>query len=491
MKARQERAMSELAKLFHASAHHLPMVDDKSVQCVTTSPPYYGLRAYSGDQNIEWPTVTYAPMAGLPPLTVAGCDAECEHEWGAAATVAIGNAPSAKSTLTTNNGKGPQEGDKYHHAQKQTTTQCAYCQKCGGWRGPLGNEPTLEAYIGHLILCAREWRRVLRDDGVCFVNLGDSYATSPAGNKVATGFQQKQSAGKAGALAQWQEGGATTRPQSVPNKNLLMVPARFALAMQADGWILRSEMVWAKPSPMPESVTDRPTKAHEMIYLFSKRERYFWDADAVREAASEVSLARIRQPNFENQTGGPKDYANGINPNRSMRKTLENFALNPGRNLRTVLTIATQPYSAAHFATWPPALVEPMIKAGTSARGCCPECGTPWRRVVEQEPSNWQERKAKGAGSGSLVNGHNASHGVGTDHTLGKRQSVTVGWEAGCACPPAEPVPCVVLDPFCGSGTTLKVALELGRKAWGCDISAEYLDDLAPQRMAVTIGMGI
>jgi hypothetical protein len=157
----------------------------------------------------------------------------------------------------------------------------------------------------------------------------------------------------------------------------------------------------------------------------------------------------------------------------------------------SVLKVATQPYSAAHFATWPPALVEPMIKAGTSARGCCPECGTPWRRVVEQEPSNWQERKAKGAGSGSLVNGHNASHGVGTDHTLGKRQSVTVGWEAGCACPPAEPVPCVVLDPFCGSGTTLKVALELGRRGIGVDISAEYLDDLAPQRMAVTIGMGI
>jgi DNA modification methylase len=398
--------VSDYARLIHGSAHDLPL-DAESVQMIATSPPYFGLRKYDGEQDVEWTSVTYAPMAGLPPLTIAGCDAECEHEWADGPAIAIGNAPSAKSTLTTNNGKGPREGDKYHHAQKQTATQGAYCQKCGGWRGPLGNEPTLESYIAHLILCAREWRRVLRDDGVIFLNLGDSYSTLKKWGGSTGGQHPLALHGNSGI-------GRGKQSHGIPDKNLLMVPARFALAMQADGWILRSEMVWAKPNPMPESVTDRPTKAHEMIYLFSKRERYFWDSDAVREP--HVRL-------WDERNGGSIAGETGTSWHEAARGHGRNKKEPPlpnplGRNLRTVLTVATQPFGGAHFAVWPAALVEPMIKAGSR---------------------------------------------------------------------PGD----TVLDPFAGSGTTLKVALELGRRAVGVDISEEYLTDLAPQRMAVTIGMGI
>jgi DNA modification methylase len=345
--------MSELARLFKASAHHLPMIEDKTVQATVCSPPYFGLRKYSGEQEVDWPAVSYSPMAGLPPIEIP--------------------------------------------AQ----------------RAALGNEDRLESYIAHLILCAREWRRVLRDDGVCFVNLGDSYAASS--NKSGEGEIRKKNGPRFhGGSAHLQQR-RVTGIAPVPTKNLLMVPARFALAMQADGWILRSEMVWAKPNPMPESVTDRPTKAHEMIYLFSKRERYFWDAAAVRETSvdPEGSAKRYEAAFFV----GPKHESGGYSANGA-KHTGGMKQFDGTRNLRTVLTIATQPYSAAHFATWPPALVEPMIKAGSR---------------------------------------------------------------------PGD----VVLDPFSGSGTTGKVALELGRRFIGVDISEEYLSTLAPDRMAVTIGMGI
>jgi DNA modification methylase len=337
--------MSDLARLIHASAHDLPL-DPASVQMIATSPPYFGLRKYDGEQDVEWPAVEYAPMAGLPPLTVAGCDAECEHEWGEA-------IPAKKP--------GQVEQTKWKNATAagagQTATQGAYCQKCGGWRGPLGNEPTLEAYIGHLILCAREWRRVLRNDGVMFCNLGDSYANDGKWGGSSGGKHVKELHGNTGV------GRAKLTTGLLP-KNLMMVPARFALAMQADGWILRSEMVWAKPNPMPESVTDRPTKAHEMIYLFSKRERYFWDADAVREPLSEATLERDKYGRPRNQF---QAFATGVyHSNEDMPSHFDTMKPNPnGRNLRSVLTIPTQPYSAAHFATWPPALVEPMIKAGS------------------------------------------------------------------------------------------------------------------------------
>jgi hypothetical protein len=237
---------------------------------------------------------------------------------------------------------------------------------------------------------------------------------------------------------------------------------------------------------MPESVTDRPTRSHEHIFMLTKSARYYWDGEAVRDEAAPSSLARIQQPTFDEQTGGPKDYRNGINPNRSARQALENFAKNPGRNMRDVIEWRPSPFPGAHFAVWPEAIPEKLIRAATSERGACPHCGAPWRRVVERTKAEY--KPCNGAYSEQHI-----------QQSKGKTRSqaggmpidgvVTVGWEPSCACPPHEPVPCIVLDPFSGSGTTAKVAVRLGRRAIGVDIASEYLDEVTAQRFGAGVQM--
>lgn len=233
-----------------------------------------------------------------------------------------------------------------------------------GHEGQMGLEPTPDEFVAALVAVLREARRVLRDDGTLWLNLGDSYAANRKYQVPSTKGGKKHGPGQAA-------GGRGSRvPDGLKPKDLLMIPARVALALQADGWWLRSHIIWNKPNVMPESVRDRPTSAHESIFLLTKAEKYYFDHAAVREAASPASLARIGQANFANQTGGPKDYANGTNPSRSARKTLENFAANPGRNIRNVWTVPTTQFSGGHFAVFPPDLIEPCILAG------CPVGGT-------------------------------------------------------------------------------------------------------------------
>lgn len=172
-----------LATFIRASAHNMPMLPDGSVQAICTSPPYFGLRSYQGEQGIEWPAVTFRLNEWVEPTTVPGCDPNCEHEWG-------DELPSPKfdprtpeqfgsSTLGKNGYKSTSRNSAFA-AEKKPVTQGSYCARCGGWRGGLGMEPSVEAYIGHLILCLREWRRVLREDGTAWINLGDSYASKAA-----------------------------------------------------------------------------------------------------------------------------------------------------------------------------------------------------------------------------------------------------------------------------------------------------------------------
>ena len=213
----------------------------------------------------------------------------------------------------------------------------------------------------------------MRPDATCWVNMGDSYA----GNTESNGRSHNVNAGASGNRA-----GAGERKQGIrvgaKPKDLLMMPARLALALQADGWWLRSDIIWHKPNPMPESVTDRPTSAHEHVFLLTKSARYFYDADAVREPQTEGTIERFANGNAPRKPG--------IKQGGSDRKTASFDASTPdailpnGRNLRNVWTIATAPYSEAHFATFPPALAERCIKAGTSERGCCSQCGKPWVR---------------------------------------------------------------------------------------------------------------
>ena len=455
----------------------------------------------------------------------------------------------------------------------------------GGDDGMIGMERTIEDHLDNLVRLFAEVRRVLRSDGTLWLNYGDAYyggsrgaAPSDAGRGETYGSKYQQSnKGSLGIQA-----APNRMPQSGLKPNDLMgMPWRVAFALRQDGWYLRQDIVWAKPNPMPESVRDRPTRAHEYIFLFSKSgdtkfwchpdgrgarskpapdyrwinkdtdevtdaepsdpagwrrvnlwrgSNYFFDSVAVKTPLKgtehdtmESRKARARpdqksmmteerrgirpakekrppsgwataetyndndpryrkrttlskrldQTRFDEQTGGDKDSKEG---NRSHRKVLENLKRKhdrgeidganmrsvvsapergttpyhdqydtnhkslddaprgEGANMRSVLQVPTQGYKGAHFATFPPALIEPFIKAGTSERGVCPSCGAPWQRLE------------------------------------------TADWQQTCACPPADPVPAVVLDPFSGAGTTGLVADRLQRDAILVEINSSYCD---------------
>ncbi|KKN13092.1 hypothetical protein LCGC14_1009820 [marine sediment metagenome] len=348
----------------------LAAMPEGSVQTCITSPPYWGLRDY-----------------GLEPVVWGG--EGCEHEWG---EDLAGDTRTDNFKSWANNARdGNPPPDAPHIARSQGT----FCRRCSAWRGTLGLEPTPALYVEHIVQVFREVRRVLRDDGTLWLNLGDSYASSPPGNK-ATGWEKWKTSGLAGA----KEGSqyldtldasvgrkANTIAPGLKPKDLCGMPWRVAFALQADGWWLRSDIVWSKPNPMPESVRDRPTRSHEYLFLLSKSARYYYDQDAIREPAKDPAddLRRIAAQHNGNKSVATAQVK-GLRP-RSHKgshfgrgKTAEHQLGrassmprqdNPaGRNRRSVWEIATQPYPEAHFATFPEKLVEPCILAG------CPEGGT-------------------------------------------------------------------------------------------------------------------
>jgi DNA modification methylase len=245
------------------------------------------------------------------------------------------------------------------------------------------------------------------------------------------------------------------------------------------GWYLRCDIVWSKPNPMPESVTDRPTRAHEYVFLLSRSQRYYYDAEAIREPllSSDEELAAAwasaRQNHAFGKVGGAVLGAgSGLNVPNGRN----------GRNNRSVWTIATEPYVAAHFATFPQSLVEPCILASTSAKGVCSECGAPWVRVVARITDE-SKRAARGKALTSPRHDgptRNENNGRGFMSVT----SVSTGWQPSCT-HNAAPTPATVLDPFAGSGTTLAVANRLDRHAIGIELSPDYAH-LATGRIART-----
>lgn len=308
-----------------------------------------------------------------------------------------------------------------------------------GHDGQLGLEATPDEFAAAMVEVFREVRRVLADDGTLWVNLGDTYAGSRCRPQGLLGDMADRSLSSQ-RKAREQAGNYAARPGAKP-KDLIGIPWMVAFALRADGWFLRQDIIWSKPNPMPESVTDRCTKSHEYVFLLSKGPRYHFDADAIAEAVAPSSVARLAQ-NVEAQTGSDRVPGKTNGPMKAVRSTRDSFKREnskraqviPGqsvgthrpdradndydldtRNRRSVWTVATQPFKEAHFATYPPALIEPCILAG------CPAGGT-------------------------------------------------------------------VLDPFGGAGTTGLVADRLGRNAVLIELNPEYAA-LAERRIAAEQGL--
>jgi DNA modification methylase len=325
-----------------------------------------------------------------------------------------------------------------------------------GVQGQLGRETRPEDFVAALVAVFREIHRVLRDDGTVWLNLGDSYAVNGGARTYGS---TDAAVGRAAA-----PGGPRRAPEGYKNKDLLGIPWQVAFALRADGWYLRSDVIWNQTNPAPESVKDRPTSAHEYIFLLTKKERYYYDAEAVKE------------------------------PSKDLNATLPL----PPRNRRDVWEIAMRPYKGAHFATFSPDLVEPCILAGTSARGQCPNCGTPWQRVISKRAgptptADWTEtlgwrpdcRHYKRMDEWAALPKQGKTE---ADKVYQKRISPLIklraellkSWES------ALTVPCLVLDPFGGSGTTALVANRYGRTAVLIELNPQYVQ-LALSRLGRVI----
>lgn len=341
-----------------------------------------------------------------------------------------------------------------------------------GMPGQIGMESTVEEYTAAMVEVFWGIRRVMRHDAVAWLNLSDSYASNwPCNRRSTIG---------AGSL---ENGKREARPSrlggDLKDKDLCGVPWTVALALRADGWWLRSDVIWSKPNPMPESVTDRPTRSHEYLFLLTKAERYYYDAAAIAEDvvsdAATIARARIlgrgQQDYSVASLAGPNRDNSGGFPVRDKG--------DPTRNARSVWTIATQPYPEAHFATFPEELARRCILAGSSNRAC-EHCGAPWERVTETT----QVPKDRSSGKGWLSAPSERPDGYKPTGllkpTVGRQE--TTGWQPTCSCQNTGSGRSVVLDPFGGSGTVAQVATGNGRNAIYIDLNPKYLE-LARQRI--------
>lgn len=323
-----------------------------------------------------------------------------------------------------------------------------------GTTGQIGLESTLGEHLEVMVRVFGEVRRVLKPAGTVWLNYGDCYAATPSG-----------SFGK-GNNGRGMQGGEfkTNKPFSTVGgyfkpKDLCMMANRLAIALQDDGWWVRSEIIWHKPNPMPESVTDRPTSVHEKIWLLTKSQRYWYDAEAVREARQGNTHSRgtKRTPPIDAAGQGHKDWVKYMTADDDLQD----------RNLRNVWTIPTHSFSQAHFATFPPDLVEPCIKAGCPEIVCA-KCGAPHVRNISVTYDNPGGRTTNGPRS--LERRHETA---GFDKRLEKRVE-TLGFSPSCKCAAGVVANGVVLDPFGGSGTVGMVADRLGRDAILIELNPEY-----------------
>lgn len=276
--------------------------------------------------------------------------------------------------------------------------------------GQLGLEPTPKKYIENLVEVFEEVWRVLHPDGTFWLNLGDSYLNNPI-----DGYEKQ--------------------------KDLVGIPWRVATALQKDGWYLRSDIIWRKLGTMPSSIKDRPTPSHEYIFLLAKNKSYYYDHEAIKEPVTSSAAQKF------SPEGKPK------------------------KSKRDVWEVSTGASDFGHFAVFPLDLIEPCVKAGTSAFGQCKNCGAPYKRVLEE---NKVKRKREERFTESKFQNAGGRRGCSQDH-LGTT-SETIGWESTCECGGEETERQTVLDPFAGASTTGIAALKHDRKFVGVEINPDYIE---------------
>ena len=388
----------------------------------------YGLRDYG---TAEW----------------VGGDPNCEH------TVSSGDNDNLKTYVT----RPERDGVKRQ-----------YCQKCGAVRvdNQIGLEQSPDDYVAAMVQVFREVWRVLRDDGTVWLNLGDSYASvksryssrphTLAGHARGDDHDMKPD------LYHY------AKTHNIKDKDLIGIPWRVAFALQADGWWLRQDIIWHKPNPMPESVKDRCTKAHEYIFLLTKQARYWYDNEAIKEPSAEPDDNRGERGNRKRF---PTDMIAGI----------RGPGVYPMANKRSVWTVTTKPYPGSHYAVFPPDLIEPCILAGCPETVCA-ECGAPYERVVENT-THFEGGSGKAGTKADDIHGKWEGKQYGKNILLGPVvETKTLGFQPTCDCD-AGTKPGVVLDPFAGSGTTLMVARKHRRNAIGLDLNFDYLTTNARERL--------
>lgn len=461
----------------------LRTLPSNSVHSIVTSPPYWSLRDY-----------------GVP-ATIWGGDASCRHTWKAEPT-----AEGYTSKRKWQHQSVDQSGVR-HVPSRSTDPQGwaqisrgRFCTRCGAWLGCLGLEPTPELYVHHLVAILEEGRRVLRHDGTLWLNLGDSYAAAggrgsyTGGESGLQGSKQHQEESKRASAAMAGHSFRRDRAQvgtvkhigapGLKPKDLVGIPWMVAFALRARGWYLRSDIIWAKTNPMPESIKDRPTKSHEYLFLLSKTENYYYDADAIREAHLPDSVERCGRA----RTGGKHQDSAGGQPRgnpHSIQRNVSNALSYGGRNRRTVWSLPTSPFPEAHFATFPPGLVEPCILASTSAHGCCASCGAPFERDVTRGAELRAQKIANGCNKDGRYHGKARKNyaaaraqnprAVKARILKGMKERITVGWRQTCRCRPVTTKPCVVLDPFAGSATTGMVCDRTGREFIGIELNPAFV----------------
>jgi len=327
-----------------------------------------------------------------------------------------------------------------------------------------GLEESPDAYVERMVGVFREVHRVLRKNGTCWLNIGDSYASAWACNR-------RNMIGN-GSL---DDGKRDSRPNrlvgDLKEKDLVGIPWMLAFALRKDGWCLRQDIIWSKRNCMPESVSDRCTKAHELIFLLAKSVKYFYDAEAIKEAASDESHGALEGGcGVKAQTTGNHSGPLGLVPS------------NGKRNARSVWDIPTSPFSGAHFATMPVQLATRCIKAGTSEKGCCSVCGSPWTRILDKEPGRCDRPNHPydpNRPDGMSLRGGRLSPG----------KVLSTEWVPTCKCTSDSiPIPCTVLDPFFGAGTTGLAAMQLGRSAIGIELNQDYAE-IACKRLTDNFGV--